>query len=68
MSDMSALREEATELRHECERAEEREAALRDVIQAIARTTFDLDAVLQTVIDRAVGLTRAGSAQCSACR
>ncbi len=59
MSDMSALREEATELRHECERAEEREAALRDVIQAIARTTFDLDAVLQTVIDRAVGLTRA---------
>jgi len=39
--------------------AEEREAAVRDVIQTIARTTFDLDAVLQTVIDRAVRLCRA---------
>jgi adenylate cyclase len=37
-------------------RAEERAAAVRDVIQTIARTTFDLDAVLQTVIDRAVEL------------
>ena len=48
-----------TDLRRELERAEEREAAVRDVIQTIARTTFDLHAVLQTVIDRAVGLTRA---------
>src|SRR5262245_3210762 len=39
--------------------AEEREAAVRDVIQTIARTTFDLDAVCQTVIDRAVRLCRA---------
>jgi class 3 adenylate cyclase len=39
--------------------AEEREAAVRDVIQTIAQTTFDLDAVLQTVIDRAVRLCRA---------
>jgi adenylate cyclase len=39
--------------------AEEREAAIRDVVQTIARTTFDLDAVLQTVIDRAVRLCRA---------
>ena len=39
--------------------AEEREAAVRDVIQTIARTTFDLDAVLQTVIDQAVRLCRA---------
>ena len=39
--------------------AEEREAAVHDVIQTIARTTFDLDAVLQTVIDRAVRLCRA---------
>ena len=31
--------------------AEEREAAVHDVIQTIARTTFDLDAVLQTVIE-----------------
>ena len=48
-----------TDYRRELERAEEREAAVRDVIQTIARTTFDLDAVLQTVIDRAVSLTRA---------
>jgi adenylate cyclase len=48
-----------TDFRRELERAEEREAAVRDVIQTIARTTFDVDAVLQTVIDRAVRLTRA---------
>src|SRR5262245_24017017 len=46
-------------LRRELQRAEEREAAVHDVIQTIARTTFDLDAVLQTVIDRAVELCRA---------
>jgi class 3 adenylate cyclase/transposase-like protein len=39
--------------------ADEREAAVRDVIQTIAQTAFDLDAVLQTVIDRAVRLCRA---------
>jgi class 3 adenylate cyclase len=48
-----------TDFRRELERAEEREAAVRDVIQTIARTTFDLDAVLQTVMDRAVRLTHA---------
>ena len=47
------------EVRRELERAEEREAAVRDVMQTIARTTFDLDAVLQTVIDRAVRLSHA---------
>ena len=47
------------EFHRELERAEEREAAVRDVMQTIARTTFDLDAVLQTVIDRAVRLSRA---------
>ena len=41
--------------------AEEREAALRDVIQTIARSKFDLDAVLQTVIDQAVRLCRANN-------
>jgi signal transduction histidine kinase len=46
-------------LERELLRAAEREAAVRDVIQTIARTTFDLDAVLQTVIDRAVELCRA---------
>ena len=59
MSNGGALHEEAAELRRERERAEEREAAVRDVIQTIARTTFDLDAVLQTVIDRSVRLCRA---------
>jgi class 3 adenylate cyclase len=59
VSDAGTLREETAELRRERERAEEREAAVRDVIQTIARTTFDLDAVLQTVIDRAVRLCRA---------
>ena len=49
----------AAESRRELERAEEREAAVRDVMQTIARTTFDLDAVLQTVIDRAVRLSHA---------
>ena len=49
----------AAESQRELERAEEREAAVRDVMQTIARTTFDLDAVLQTVIDRAVRLSRA---------
>jgi class 3 adenylate cyclase len=51
MSDAGTLEGEAS--------AEEREAAVRDVIQTIARTTFNLDAVLQTVIDRAVRLCRA---------
>jgi class 3 adenylate cyclase len=59
VSDTGALHDETAELRRERERAEEREAAVRDVIQTIARTTFDLDAVLQTVIDRAVRLCRA---------
>jgi adenylate cyclase len=48
-----------TDFRRELERAEEREAAVRDVIQTIARTRFDLDAVLQAVMDRAVRLTHA---------
>ncbi len=61
VSDLGTLREETDELRRERKRAEEREAAARDVIQTIARTTFDLDAVLQTVIDRAVSLCGADS-------
>ena len=51
MSDAGTLEGEAS--------AEEREAAIRDVVQTIAQTAFDLDAVLQTVIDRAVQLCRA---------
>src|SRR5262245_7055708 len=59
MSDARAVHEEVAEIRRERQAANEREAAIRDVIQTIARTTFDLDAVLQTVIDRAVQLCRA---------
>jgi class 3 adenylate cyclase len=54
-------RDEAARLRTELETAADREAALHDVIQTIARSTFDLDAVLQTVIDRAVKLCHADS-------
>ena len=56
MSDLRALETELAALRRDQERADERAAAVRDVIQTIARTTFDLDAVLQTVVDRAVEL------------
>jgi class 3 adenylate cyclase len=59
VSDVAALQEETAELRLERERAEERAAAVRDVVQTIARSKFDLDAVLQTVIDRAVSLCAA---------
>src|ERR687895_2064897 len=57
-SDDRALQEQIADLRRERQDAEEREAAIRDVIQTIARSVFDLDACLQTVIDRAVELCR----------
>ena len=53
------LRPEIEELRRELRDADEREAAISDVIQTIARSSFDLDSVLQTIIDRAVSLCRA---------
>jgi adenylate cyclase len=56
VSDLAALRQEVAALGRDRQRANERAAAVSDVIQTIARTTFDLDAVLQTVIDRAVEL------------
>jgi signal transduction histidine kinase len=59
VDDAASLHGEMAGLRRELQRGVEREAAVRDVIQAIAHTTFDLDAVLQTVIDRAVELCRA---------
>jgi class 3 adenylate cyclase len=46
-------------LRRELRSAAARETAVRDVVQTIARSAFDLDAVLQTVIDRAVDLCEA---------
>jgi class 3 adenylate cyclase len=51
--------DETAELRRDLERAEEREAAVQDVIQTIARSRFDLDVVFQTVIDRSVRLCQA---------
>ena len=59
MSDGDTLGDEVARLRLELQEAHERETAVHDVIQAIAQSTFDLDVVLQTVIDRAVRLCRA---------
>jgi adenylate cyclase len=59
VSETDGLRRQITQLRRELEAAGEREAAIREVIQRMA--TFDLDAVLQTVIDRAVRLCQADS-------
>jgi class 3 adenylate cyclase/putative methionine-R-sulfoxide reductase with GAF domain len=42
--------------------AAQREAAVRDVLQAIARSAFDLGDVLQTLAERAVELCRADAA------
>jgi hypothetical protein len=52
---------EVAALRREQQRAEERAEAVADVIQTIARTRFDLGAVLQAVIDRSVDLCGADS-------
>jgi class 3 adenylate cyclase len=62
---MDPVSDEVTGLRRELQLAHEREAAVRDVIQTIASTTFDLDAVLQTVIDRAVELCHGDSGNIS---
>src|SRR5262249_42093683 len=59
VNDAASVPEEVAVLRRELQRGAQREAAVRDVIQAIARTTFDLDAVLKTVTDGGVGLGRA---------
>jgi adenylate cyclase len=48
-------------LQLELKQAEDRATAVHDVIQTVARSTFDLDKVLQTVIDRAVLLCHADS-------
>jgi class 3 adenylate cyclase len=59
VDDAQALSKEIAELQRELRDAQEREAAVRDVIQTMAHSTFDLDVVLQRVIDRAVRLCRA---------
>ena len=52
-------RDELAQLQRELKQAEDRAAAVHDVIQTVARSTFDLETVLQTVIDRAVLLCHA---------
>jgi class 3 adenylate cyclase len=61
VSDTDAFREEIGHLRRDLHSAEEREAAVHDVLRTIAQSTFDLDVVLQTVVDRAVHLCDAES-------
>src|SRR5688572_31106540 len=52
-------RDQLADLQRELKQAEARAAAVHDVIQTVARSTFDLEEVLQTVIDRAVLLCHA---------
>jgi class 3 adenylate cyclase len=54
-------RDQLADLRRELQQAEARAAAVHDVIQTVAGSTFDLETVLQTVIDRAVLLCHADS-------
>ena len=61
MSEPDGPRAELEELRGRLRFAEEREAAVRDLIQTMARSAFDLQTLLQTVIDRAVRLCEADS-------
>ena len=56
--DADAL-DQLADLRRELQQAEARAAAVHDVIQTVAGSTFDLEQVLQTVIDRAVLLCHA---------
>jgi adenylate cyclase len=53
--------DQVAELQRELKQAEARAAAVHDVIQTVAGSSFDLDTVLQTVIDRAVLLCHADS-------
>ena len=59
MSDGEAPQDEIARLVGELRRAQEREAAVRDLIQGMAQSRFDLQTLLQTVVDRAVRLCRA---------
>ncbi|HVF52266.1 MAG TPA: adenylate/guanylate cyclase domain-containing protein [Actinomycetota bacterium] len=59
MDEIEVLREQVSMSRREQHSAEEREAALREVIQTIARSNFNLDLVLQAVTDQAVRLCQA---------
>ncbi|HEX9738567.1 MAG TPA: GAF domain-containing protein [Candidatus Limnocylindria bacterium] len=58
-ADQAAVAIRLARLLSEANEAVERDAAIRDVLQSINRSTFDLTAILQTVIDRAVQICRA---------
>jgi len=58
-ADQAAVTIRLARLLSEANEAVERDAAIRDVLQSINRSTFDLTAILQTVIDRAVQICRA---------
>ncbi len=58
-ADQAAVAIRLARLLGDTHEALERETAIGQVLQAISRSTFDLDAVLQTVLDSAVRLTHA---------
>jgi GAF domain-containing protein len=58
-ADQAAVAIQLARLVAEEHEAGQREAAVRDVLQAIGRSSFDLDEVLQVVTDRAVRLVHA---------
>jgi GAF domain-containing protein len=58
-ADQAAVAIRIARLLGETQEAVERESAVREVLQAIARADFDLTGVLQAIIDTATRLTRA---------
>ena len=58
-ADQVAIAINIAQLLTETNEALERETAIGQVLQSISRSTFELDAVLQTVLDSAVRLTHA---------
>jgi class 3 adenylate cyclase/putative methionine-R-sulfoxide reductase with GAF domain len=58
-ADQAAIAIRLTRLLGETHEALERETAVGQVLQSISRSTFDLDAVLQSVLDNAVRLSHA---------